>query len=170
MQPGTEQNHSASIRAPELACGHGCAGDRQQRPEEVLGATVLQPLSTVLEKQLVVTAQALLQSQQLIHSSQLTLKLQVSGAGGEDTRPQLDWSKLNECHFRPAVPFWPTLPATKWLAAHVSERATPQSILAVSLLTQLLDSLASLTLCRGHASTPHILPTCSETKPSHLQS
>lgn len=50
-----------------------------KRPEEVLGATVLQPLSTVLEKQLVVSAQALLQSQQLIHSSQLTLKLQVSG-------------------------------------------------------------------------------------------
>lgn len=86
-------------------------------------------LSSVLEKQLVPSTQALLQPQQLIHSSQLILKLHVR-ARSEETKYQLPWKTLSfqTCSFT-------TLPTMKWLPDHISERATLQSVLTLSLLS-----------------------------------
>lgn len=56
------------------------------------GSSTPAALSSVLEKWLVTSTQALLQPQWLIHSSQLTLKLHVR-AGIEETRYLLAWAK-----------------------------------------------------------------------------
>lgn len=112
-------------------------------------------LSSVLEKQLVPSTQALLQPQQLIHSSQLILKLHVR-ARSEETRYQFPWAKEN--NVISDLQFHHT--THNEVAACSYFRKGNTAVCSNTPPAQLLHSLASLTLeaCpnRGHAPTPHI--------------
>jgi len=107
-------------------------------------------------------------SQQLIHSSWHTLKLQVIGWRWRDQTSS--WlAKTKPMSFQTCSSI--LVHATCNGVAGCSHfRECNTAIYPHSIPAQLLDYLASLTLHREHASTPHILHACLEAQPAHSQS